>query len=197
MIIGRGPKIFTDDVVDQLLACHGRIREFSSLASRIAREVEAPLADVSSAAARVDKYFSEALPLHKLDEELSLAPRLRGQTSIVDAALEQMCVEHHEHEALLASLVEHCRTLVLAPHELNKRAHDLARVGQAIQVAFDTHLAAEESKIFPQVRALPADVQRIIREEMRARRTGLFGVLQKETPQSFTALQVVRPSENP
>lgn len=75
------------DLVDQLLACHERIRRFIALAAR-------PDCDAESRAA-VIRYFTEALPLHVADEEELIAP-------LVPTG--EMHAEHVAHAPLLARL---------------------------------------------------------------------------------------------
>src|SRR5512138_2428637 len=97
MLTRLGPPPPGGDVVDALLDCHQRIREFTSLAVRLAGARGLPDEEIRDAAARVHRYFSVALPLHARDEEESLLPRLEGLDPDVDRELAEMMREHAEH----------------------------------------------------------------------------------------------------
>jgi hypothetical protein len=79
MLIKIGPQKEISDIVDLLLECHERIRSFIGLAGRLANCGPVSDTEVSDAAARVVRYFSESLPLHVADEEESILPRLLGR----------------------------------------------------------------------------------------------------------------------
>ena len=117
------------DIVDLLLECHERIRSFAGVARRIAETTSASADEIRDAAARVSRYFSEALPLHVADEEQSIIPRLAGKNADVDAALARMHGEHQEHEQKLKVVVETCNTLKKSPRmldDLRDRLRDAA-----------------------------------------------------------------------
>ena len=81
----------SEDPVELLLGCHARIRTFTALAARLSSAEPAPEADVAEAARRVRRYHAVALPLHEMDEELSIAPRLqRGAPAELGEALAAM-----------------------------------------------------------------------------------------------------------
>src|SRR4051812_25565021 len=96
MLIQIGSPKEPPDIVDILLECHERIRSFTGLARRLASTHGLSEEEVRDAAARVTRYFSEALPLHVADEEQSILPRLSGRSPELDAALNGMQREHHE-----------------------------------------------------------------------------------------------------
>src|SRR5262245_25640445 len=70
------------DVVDRLLECHERIRNFCALACRLAEGP--PSEQAREAAAQLVRYFTVALPLHVADEEESIRPRLTTVAADVD-----------------------------------------------------------------------------------------------------------------
>src|SRR5947209_5155592 len=90
------------DVQILLLACHERIRHFLALAGQLC-ESAAPAAEVAAAAAAVHRYFTVALPLHALDEDESLAPRLLrlDLPAAVRAAIGPMTAQHGPIEAAI------------------------------------------------------------------------------------------------
>jgi len=158
------------DLVDALLDCHARIRDFVALALRLASASGLAEAEARQAAADVRRYFEVALPLHAADEEASILPRLRGLDPAVDAELDHMR-EHAEHDGAVGRLVAACRAIQERPGELCRAAPALAGAASELDQHFATHLAREERVIFPAIRArLGRDAQEAIRAEMRARR---------------------------
>lgn len=156
---------------DLLLECHERIRRFAALGLALATWPDPRPEDVADAAARVVRYFEQALPLHVRDEEESLRPRLLAAGSPdVRRALDDMTREHDEHEPLLASLLPRWRLLADDPSRLPALRDDLARDAAALQEQLDRHLALEERVVVPAVRALPPAEAAAIVAELRARR---------------------------
>lgn len=148
-----------------VLDCHARIRTFSGLAVTLATAA-APDAEVADAAARVHRYFTQALPLHVTDEEQSLAPRLRRYAPEVLAALGDMEREHRDHERLLAGLIAAWAAIGGDPGRRAASADAAAHLRDELE----RHLAAEERLVVPALARLPADEARAILDEMRARR---------------------------
>src|SRR5688572_12280939 len=111
MLTKIGPLKEPEDIVDMMLECHDRIRSFAALACRLANASEPSQDEIRDAAARVSRYFTEALPLHVADEEQSIVPRLTGKNPEVDSVLQKMHGEHLDHEAKLTTLVETCNRL--------------------------------------------------------------------------------------
>ncbi len=171
MLTRIGPQQPAGDIVDLLLDCHARIRSFTELAVRLAAADSSPPAEIAEAAGRVRRYFAEALPLHALDEEESILPRLAGRDPELDQALVAMHRQHAEHREVLERVVSLCAELEARPERHGERAGDLARAAEALRVHFDRHLAPEEATIFPAIRRLvPAEERRKMESELRARR---------------------------
>ena len=159
-----------DELLGLLQACHGRIRHFLALAATLGQDTEHPAGQVAEACAATRRYFTEALPLHVADEELSLAPRLRGWSPVIDAALDDMLAEHGEHAAALAAL-----DAALAARSEDATAADgrraLAAVLPALTAKLEAHLAQEERVVFAVLTAaLPATARQQVIAELRARR---------------------------
>jgi iron-sulfur cluster repair protein YtfE (RIC family) len=173
MLTRIGKPAAAGDAVDLLLECHERIRSFLALARRIAEVGTSDPGSVSEAAARVRRYFTEALPLHAEDEESSILPRLRGLDPKVDAELEAMTREHREHERPMGELVAACEQIARAPETLSSLASVVGRATEELERHFAEHLGREEAVIFPAMRRLldPSESAAIIRE-LRERRTG-------------------------
>ena len=171
MLTRLGSRPPPEDVVDLLLECHVRIRTFTELALRLASAERPPPGEVVEAARSVRRYFQEALPLHALDEEESVLPRLAGHDPDLDRALADMRREHAEHGEVLERVVGLCAELEADPARHPERAGELARTAEALRLHFDRHLAPEEATIFPAIRRLvPEEERRKILEELRARR---------------------------
>ncbi len=162
------------DLVDTVLECHARIRNFVDVARRIGAARNVPPPEIASAAADVQRYFRHGLPHHVEDEEKSLVPRLRGRSRELDAALATMEQEHREHEAPLARLLALMDELVAAPAAHTRLASTVAAAAEALGSAFEQHLASEEQRVFPFLRTLLAPAEQVqILAEVRARRAPL------------------------
>lgn len=167
--LGR-PREAPGDLVDLLLECHARIRSFVDLARLAATRPDLGPQDVTDACARVERYFTQALPLHVRDEEESVLPRLRGRDAEVDRALASMAAQHHEHEPGLRALLAASSALGLAPADPAAR-EALAAAATALGREFDAHLSLEEAVIFPALRRLlPAEALAEAVVELRGRR---------------------------
>ncbi|MFN7135666.1 MAG: hemerythrin domain-containing protein [Myxococcales bacterium] len=172
-IAGFAPAERDEDAVGLLLACHARIRYFTDVARRIAEGPALPPEQLRDAAARVRRYFDEALPLHAEDEDQSLAPRLLALqlTDELRTAVETMVRQHGPIDETLAALVPHWRTLEQEPSRQPALAAELRQLTAALQAHWDEHLALEEEVVFPAVRRLlEVGEQRQVLKELRARR---------------------------
>ena len=166
--IGRAQR--SEELVDLLLACHGRIRSFIAMAVAVGERTDLSDDDVVDGCARVQRYFSEALPLHMEDEEEGVLPRLHGRSPELDAALDRMAEEHDAHAVLLRELLALCAALRADPRDASARAA-LAIVAKQLLLDFEEHLAAEERIVFPAIRELlTREQQTEMVRELRARR---------------------------
>jgi hemerythrin-like domain-containing protein len=179
MLTKIGKPAAAEDAVALLLECHERIRAFLALARRIAEATGGELDEVRQAAARVSRYFTQALPLHAEDEERSIRPRLAGRDPAVDAELETMIREHAEHERPLRQLVDGCDALEREPARHGELAGSIGAAAAELERHFAAHLRREEEVIFPAVRRfLDATADAEVVKEIRARR----GVAAPEAP---------------
>ncbi len=166
MLVRLGQRAEGEDVVDLLVACHGRIRWFSRLARELA-QADAAGDDVRETARQIHRYFAIAFPLHVADEEELVAPRLRANER---EAIATMCSEHAAHERHVARLVELCAEIEREPGVLAGRRTELAGLADRLIGELEAHLVLEEQKIFPALRRLPIDERNAIRDAMRLRR---------------------------
>ncbi len=181
MLVQLGQRSNSGDVVDLLSECHGRIRHFLELASRLAATPEVEPVVVQATAGQVRRYFAEAFPLHLSDEDELIAPRLRGRSSRIDDALARLHADHVAHEPLVGAVIEVCTALRREPRRLDARAAELAAAAAALRSALEPHLLLEEREIFPALRTLPAQEREAIKRGMRDRRD----VILSTTAQSF------------
>ena len=151
--------------MDALLDCHERIRQMSSLARKIAAAEGRPEAEVSEAAGRVRRYFTESLAHHVADEEESILPRLRGRDAALDEALDSMEREHSDHDDVVARLVAACAELERRPGQLAELRSELEQVSARLVEDFAAHLDGEEKIVLPAIR-------RLLSEEERAQKIG-------------------------
>jgi len=169
--IGHREERRPDDVVGPLLDCHARIRAFTAIARRIAAH-EGADAGVAEAAARVERYFRVAYPLHVEDEEISLRPRLMAVKAAPEIALclDAMTAEHDAMEALVAGLLPRWATVAERPSDLAALAPGLGDDTAELARRFDAHLEQEERVLFPAVEEHLTAEALVIRAEMVARR---------------------------
>lgn len=166
-----GRRAPTDELVDVLAECHGRIRRFLHLAHTLAAApTDTPRDELAGAAAQIRRYFVEALPLHVADEEHDVAPHL------ADHVVAQVRADHAAHEPAVAALVEVCRAVEQHPDQLARLAGPLASAARRLTAVLEPHLAYEEAIVFPLVRALDRAQQQRIRGAMRDRRERHLGL---------------------
>ena len=158
--------------MDLLLACHARIRGFLTLAARLTAARGEPDASLADAAARLSRYFTEALPLHSRDEDASITPRLLDAAASAELAdaLAAGASEHLVLDAKLAALTPIWTVIARDPSTLDAARSDLDDGLAPIAELFPIHLAREEGIVFPAVTRLPAAAHAAILDEMRGRR---------------------------
>jgi hemerythrin-like domain-containing protein len=157
-------------LLTRMLDCHARIRSILSMAGALAQRASVAEGEVVDVVDRVGRYFHRALPMHVRDEDESILPRLQAAAPAVSAALERMHREHGEHEALVESVLGTLRKLRDEPGKWKELRGELGRSVAALQRGMLVHLEEEEREIFPALSALDASAERLILEEMQARR---------------------------
>lgn len=156
-----------------LLSCHQKIRHFTEVSRTLGEGPKHPPAEVAAAAASVIRYFTEALPKHSDDEDLSIAPRLlaKALSSEERAAVEAMRAEHPRIHAALHDLMPHWTIVRQTPEALAREAPAIAEGTARLTMLWDAHLSREEALVFPAMeRLLSAEELAEIHAEMRARR---------------------------
>jgi hemerythrin-like domain-containing protein len=164
----------TEDAVSKLLGCHERIRYFTAAALRLASAQELPPSEIASAAEKVHRYFTIALPLHEADENESLHPRLRAAApsgELAGPAADTMVEQHRSIDQIVERLVPLCELLRSDPVIHESLAPELRQLSTALQQMFDSHLKLEEETIFPAMRKYLSEEQLAeILLEMQSRR---------------------------
>jgi hemerythrin-like domain-containing protein len=172
--IRKQPQLAPADVIDQLFACHGRIRSFARVAERLAADSDATPAQSQQAAQSLLEYFLRALPLHVADEDLSIRPRLHEVElpEEVREAMSQMSAQHIQIDLQVAALLSCWETVSSDPAQLAAMPADFVRGARRLRQSLEAHLALEEETIFPAMRRyLSSDSESVIAREMRERRT--------------------------
>jgi hemerythrin-like domain-containing protein len=156
------------DAVDLLILFHGEIRAHLAVLGAMATATGLPdRAEMK----RLALFFTEEVPLHDLDEEASLLPRLRRveHPGRVDKLL-SACTHQHEH--LEEALEKTTPYLVAIASGLEAYSPEkLAAVHRVLARALEPHLHMEEVEILPVARTLlDAEALQAIKTEMLARR---------------------------
>lgn len=159
------------DPVGSFRACHDRIRMFTAGLHRIAELPDLSDPRVPSAAAQARRYFAEGLPLHALDEDLSLAPRLLRVAPECGPLLAELERDHRKIDACFATLLPMLGTLA----EEGRVPHATFRA--AVTIVSDLllpHIAREEAEVFPLCAKLSTEDNLAIARELVERRAGPF-----------------------
>lgn len=157
---------------DDLLSCHTKIRRFSRAAVLLAQADPRRDAEIRETARALVGYFGTGLPHHVADEDLSLRPRLEAlpSDSVLLRALERMSGEHPPLERLVEDALFSWGRLVAVPQAISELRPALEHLSRSLRDGFETHLQGEEQDVFPSLTRLPDDAVAAIRGEMRARR---------------------------
>lgn len=170
MVVPLGTPKQPEDLAGLLLDCHARIRHFLRVAVEVGARQDLSDPAVVDACQRVERYFTQALPLHVADEEESLLPRLNGLDPELDRRLEAMRAEHETHDPLVAGLLAASGATREAPADPAAR-QALREAAERLTAALEPHLQAEEAVVLPAVRArLSPAAQAEVISELRARR---------------------------
>lgn len=157
------------DVVEVLLEAHIEARQLVSMAESLS--AGSATSGCRDTATTISNHVEWRLPMHCEDEESSLAPRLAGRHRVVDAAIEQMKLQHLALEAPLARVRLLCRVLSRDISRLHALRFELGAAAKDLKERLAVHHALEESIVFPALkRLLYRDELESISSEMRARR---------------------------
>lgn len=183
MLVQLGKRPVSEDVVDLLLECHGRIRRFLVMGRQLAQASNASVSEIVATAAQIRRYFAEAFPLHVADEECDIAPRL---ASMVGNSVVRMEADHRAQSFAVAELIVQCGIVEREPDQHAAVCARLHAVVVPLAADLETHMEFEERTLFPALRNLPQHDQDAILAAMRQRRSRvLAGVGQAESAQGL------------
>jgi iron-sulfur cluster repair protein YtfE (RIC family) len=168
----RSPNRPPEDAVELLIGCHQRIRHFTATAVKLAHAQGAEPQEIRQAAAGVHRYYSVSLPLHEIDEEETLRPRL---DAVADERVRHALVAMHDQHQAIDELIERLMPLLQMvernPASLNEAGGEMCSITKTLEHVFSAHLKLEEDMIFPAIRAvLPESARSEMLAEMQQRR---------------------------
>ena len=166
MLVQLGARRGEQDLVDLLLECHTRIRNFLAIARRLPQAGD--LEERRTAASQVHRYFTSAFPLHLEDEDV-LAREVGCDNPSISGALATMQADHADHAAAIERLVHALAQIMRDPANRSLDAELLAAT-ERVDLLLEPHLLLEEREIFPVLRLLPEAVSMQLRAGMRKRR---------------------------
>jgi hemerythrin-like domain-containing protein len=172
--IGAKPDAGFDDPLGMLTDCHRRIETFLKiLATVVERAAARTLTGEEAAAVNAAlQYFRTGGVRHTADEEESLFPRMRAESSRESMAkLDALESDHHE-AAALHNTVERLYGEWIANGALDSiREQQLRAATERLTALYGAHIAVEESVVFPEAtKTLDRAAISSIGREFRARR---------------------------
>lgn len=170
------PAASFDEPFAMLSGCHERVERTLRLLARLVEHVAAKGSDAQaqSAANDVLRYFDIAAPLHHEDEERHVFPPLiaQGDASVV-AHVRRMQADHQQMSGAWATL----RPLLEGVAMGQAVDPSLAGRATAFSALYDSHIATEESFLYPKAESAITPVAlRLMSEDMRLRRTAAGSV---------------------
>jgi hemerythrin-like domain-containing protein len=173
--IGAKPDAGFDDPIGMLKDCHRRIEQFLHvLCLVVERAPGRPLTEEEAAAVKSAlNYFRSGGQRHTADEEESLFPRMRAESTTAGALneIEALEADHRQADDLHAA-VEKLYTSWLDGKELSpEEQQKLGAATERLKQLYEGHIRIEENLVFPRA-AEGLDVETIakIGAEFRARR---------------------------
>ncbi len=175
--IGKKPESSFADPLGLLSDCHRRIEHFLGLLITVTADARggALTGEQREALVAAGRYFREAAPLHKEDEERSLFPRMRdSREKQVRTALATIEELEQDHAVLDRGHVEVDALIERWMDEGSLPATDVQRlvtVLEELRAIYEHHIAIEDHDVFPLAgRTLDAPAIAALGREMAARR---------------------------
>jgi len=170
--IGKKPESDFSDPLGMLSDCHRRIERCLNVLAILTSQAQGSglSAKERHALEAALRYFRVAAPMHTLDEEDSLFPRMRAQQrpELYEAIgqLQALEVDHHSTEAAHGEVEEQGRRWLTRGHLPDEAAERLSLVLDNLQAIYAAHIRQEDSEVFPLAAKLlePSDIQALGRE---------------------------------
>ena len=172
--IGAGPDRGFDDPIGMLRDCHRRIEQFLHILWVVVERASGrTLSDEEASAAEAAlQYFRVGGRRHTADEEESLFPRLRADSSVENLVeLKGLESDHTEADALHASVESlYLSWIAHGSLEVDERQRLFDQTGRLKDLYAD-HIEIEENHVFPRAaQRLDPETIVLIGKEFRARR---------------------------
>jgi hemerythrin-like domain-containing protein len=168
--IGKSREAVSDEPLDFLVACHGRILNRLEILARVAEGIERDPSAAISALRNTIRFFDISGRLHTEDEEQSVFPRLRPRLSSEQLAyLDSLESQHREKERVYAEIKSLAAELEsgITP----EKAARLRSLTSRLAELYGPHIDSENDILVKIGRdTLTAEELALIREEMQARR---------------------------
>lgn len=152
---------------DALAACHSRIRMYTEGLRRLCALPSLKDPQVPPAAAQAYRYFSEGLPLHAKDEDLSLGPRLLRIAPHAAPLLDRLASEHRLIDDALELLLPLLQQLSEGEEV---EAEALRSASLSLSDVLIPHIELEERELFPLCSQLSPEEKATFGRELIARR---------------------------
>ena len=177
IIIGKKPESSFADPLGLLSDCHRRIEHFLGLLITVTADARggALTGEQGDALVAAGRYFREAAPLHKEDEERSLFPRMREsrdrRVRTALATIEELEEDHvvldRGHIEVDALIERWMDDGSLPPSDVQR----LVAVLQELLAIYQGHIAIEDHDVFPLAgKTLDRDAIAAVAREMAVRR---------------------------
>ncbi len=176
--IGAGPtKSLLDDPMALFYACHRRVNFFLNTFLKVAQAAQGKslTPEQQNALKSALRYFREAAPLHTLDEEQSLFPRLQKiqspKTKTLLSTLETLKQGHRNAEDDHKKVNQWIEDWIDQDKLSAKTYLCLSETLKRLSDFYEEHMQIEEQAVFPIAKEmLPSSEMAIIGQEMAIRR---------------------------
>lgn len=177
--IGAAPDSGFDNPIGMLKDCHRRIERFLHILCTVA-DSEGKLTVTGEEQAAVEsalRYFRQGGKRHTADEEESLFPRLRAESSPAEIKMIGGLESDHRNANDLHEIADRFYSAWIADRSLS--AEDRQRLHSAttqLKHLYEEHIQVEEKIVFPRAtEVLDSRTIAIIGSELRARRERSIG----------------------
>ena len=172
--IGAEPDSGFDDPIGMLRDCHRRIEHFLHILSMVVERAQGRMLsdEEASAVQAALQYFCVGGRRHTADEEESLFPRLRADSSVENLVeLKGLESDHTEADVLHGSVESLYSTWIAQGGLRAEEQQRLLDQTRHLQGLYADHIEIEENHVFPRAaQRLDQETIALIGKEFRARR---------------------------